>query len=517
MLILPSRAELIAERYRRSFGDFIAEAWPLVEPATPFVPGWHIDAIASHLEAASRGEIKRLVINIPPRHMKSLQVSVFWPAWIWLSNPERRFLFASYAQQLSNTHSVACRRLIGTEGSRDPRQDPGELSLLQRIGYRGLVDLIDGPEGWRLTGDQNLKQRFENTRTGFRMATSIGGSVTGEGGDFIVLDDPHKPEEAHSDVTRQKVLDWYDSTWTTRLNSSEGVQVIVMQRLHEADLTGHVLERGGFTHLCLPAEYEPKHPFAWTKDKRRKAGAVLWPKKWDRSWLDEKGTELGSYGFAGQYQQRPSPAEGGIFKRQWWRYYDELPRIDEIVTSWDMAFKDTDGSDYVVGQVWGRSLTDRYLLGSIRARLDFTETLKAVTDLDAWCVSHWPGVRRSCPIEDAANGPAIISALRNHVSGLIAVRPDGGKEARAHAVSPQVEAGNVFLPRHEIKAPPGYEEVRTDSFLEEVSGFPNAAFDDQVDAMTQALRRITATGGPRRIRTGRRSRPMTAGLIDRDL
>jgi predicted phage terminase large subunit-like protein len=516
MLVLPSEAEVRAERCRRSLKAFMVEAWPLVEPATEFVPGWHIDAIAEYLEAATRGEIKRLVINIPPRHMKSLQVSIFWPAWIWLSHPERRFLFASYAQQLSNTHSVACRRLIKTRGSIDPRRDPNELSLLRRIGYRGLVDLIDGRDGWRLTGDQNLKQRFENTRTGFRLATSIGGSVTGEGGDYIVLDDPHKPEEAHSDVTRQKVLDWYDSTWTTRLNSTDGVEVIVMQRLHERDLTGHVLERGGFEHLCLPAEYEPKHPFVWPRDKRERAGAILWGKKWNKPWLHEKNAELGSYGYAGQYQQRPTPAEGGIFKREWWRFYDELPRIDEIVESWDMAFKDTDGSDYVVGQVWGRNLANRYLLGSIRARLDFTATLKAVQDLDAWCAERWPRIGRSCPIEDAANGPAIISALRDHVPSMVPVRPDGGKEARAHAVSPQIEAGNIFLPHDRIEAPPGYEEISIDTFLEETAGFPNGAFDDQVDAMTQALRRMIGTGAPHRLQTDRGS-TITGGLLDKEL
>lgn len=515
MLVLPSEAEVRAERCRRSFSAFIAEAWPLVEPATPFVSGWHIDAIAEHLQAASRGEIKRLVINIPPRHMKSLQVSVLWPAWIWLSRPESRFLFASYAQQLSNTHSVACRRLINTKGSRDLRQDPGELSLLERVGYRGLVDLIDGPDAWQLTGDQNLKQRFENTRTGFRLATSIGGSVTGEGGDFIVLDDPHKPEEAHSDVTRQKVLDWYDSTWTTRLNSADGVQVIVMQRLHERDLTGHVLERGGFEHLCLPAEYEPTHPFVWPKDKRRKAGSLLWQKKWDANWIAEKKTELGSYGFAGQYQQRPTPAEGGIFKRDWWQFYDELPRIDEILSSWDMAFKDTDGSDYVVGQVWGRSLANRYLLGSIRARLDFTATVKAVQDLQAWAEEQWPQAGRTIAVEEAANGPAVLNALRDHVPAMIGVKPDGGKEGRAHSVAPQVEAGNIYLPESAIPAPSGYAPVRTDKFLEEVSGFPNAAFDDQVDAMSQALRRITGTGEPMRVRHGKGGTIM-GGILDRE-
>ena len=254
----PGSEELEAEQIRRSLYAFILAAWPVVEPATRFRPNWHIDAICEHLEAATRGEIRRLLITIPPRHMKTLQVSVLWPAWVWLTHPERRFLYASYAQSLSITHSLICRRLIQSEGT--PGRRAGG-TLLQRIGYRGLVELIWGEEAWTLREDHNRKGRFENTRTGFRLATSVGGTVTGEGGDFLVLDDPHKPEEAQSDAVRNSVLDWHDSTWTTRLNdAATGVQVIVMQRLHERDLAGHVLDRGGWKHLCLPAEYEPRHP-----------------------------------------------------------------------------------------------------------------------------------------------------------------------------------------------------------------------------------------------------------------
>jgi hypothetical protein len=187
--------------------------------------------------------------------------------------------------------------------------------------------------------------------------------VTGEGGDVTVLDDPHKPEEAQSDLTRQFVLDWHDATWSTRLNDPEtGVKIVVMQRLHERDLTGHLLERGGWEHLCLPAGYAPSHQFAWPRDPRTEPGEVLW-EKWGAPWLAEKKLELGSYGYAGQYQQRPAPAEGGILKRRWWRYYDhegELPHFDQLCQSWDMAFKDTDGPRLRgrpgLGELRGRAL-----------------------------------------------------------------------------------------------------------------------------------------------------------------
>ena len=203
-LLLPTRDELRAERIRRDLGRFVREAWPILEPGTPYVPNWHIDAICEHLEAVTAGEIGRLIINIPPRHMKSLAVTVFWPCWEWLSHPERRFLFASYAQTLSNRDSVNCRRLITEPGFVDPRKPEAERTLIERVGYMGVVSRLAemrGGEPWALTGDQSTKQRFENTRTGARIATSIDGMATGEGGDRIVVDDPHKADEAQSDVS----------------------------------------------------------------------------------------------------------------------------------------------------------------------------------------------------------------------------------------------------------------------------------------------------------------------------
>jgi hypothetical protein len=260
-LILPTRDELRAERVRRSLGAFVRAAWPILEPGTPFIGNWHIDAICAHLEAITRGELRRLIVNIPPRHMKSLAVTVFWPCWEWLRRPETRWLCASYAQALSTRDSLKCRRLISHPGTRDSRVSASERTLVQRVGYLGLVELLAemrGEEPWQLTGDQSTKQRFENSRTGYRIATSVDGVATGEGGDRVVCDDPHKADEAQSEVTRESVLLWWDQTMSTRLNQpSSGAKVIVMQRLHEADLTGHLIERGGYEHLCLPAVPAP--------------------------------------------------------------------------------------------------------------------------------------------------------------------------------------------------------------------------------------------------------------------
>lgn len=446
---------------RLSLFEFIQGAWQVIEPATPFVDGWHIRAICDHLEAVSAGQVRQLLINMPPRHMKSISVSVAWPCWEWTAHPERRWLFASYAQSLSVRDSLKCRRLI-------------ESPWYQR--NWGSV--------FQLAPDQNAKTRFENNRTGYRLATSVGGSATGEGGDRIVADDPHNVKEAESEAVREATLDWWDMVMSTRLNDPKtGAKVIVMQRVHEADLSGHVLGQGGWEHLCLPAEYEGKKyvtVIGW-EDPRTEEGELLWPERFGPAEIASLKASMGSYAAAGQLQQRPSPAEGGIFKRQWWRYYTRAgqpEQLDEVIQSWDMAFKDLKSSDFVVGQVWGRKGADKYLLAQVRGRKSFTESLAAVREVSR----SWPKAEAKL-VEDKANGTAVIDTLRHELSGLIAVEPEGGKVARAQAVSPQIEAGNVYLPD------PG-EVPWVDAFVEECVAFPNGAHDDQVDAMTQALLRF---------------------------
>lgn len=229
-----SREKDAAKKSETSLREFIKEAWHVVEPATPFVNGWHLDAIADHLEAVTNGHIRNLIINIPPRCMKSLSCCVFWPAWEWIRFPEQRWLFASYASDLSIRDSVKCRRVV---------QSP----WYQR--HWGDV--------YQLSGDQNAKQRFETTRGGARLSTSVGGVLTGEGGSRLVVDDPHHALDVHSDTMRQSAIDWWDQVMSTRGNNPKTVsKLVVMQRLHTDDLTGHLLERGGYEHLCLPMEYE---------------------------------------------------------------------------------------------------------------------------------------------------------------------------------------------------------------------------------------------------------------------
>ena len=468
-----SPAAIETEQARRHLHRFAQEAWHVIEPATTFVDNWHIRVICEHLEAVSRGEVRKLVINIPPRHMKSLLVSVFWPAWTWIDFPAKRMIYASYAEKLSDKHSVLCRRILQSRWYQE------------RWGER-----------WTFAGDQNLKRFYENTVGGFRMATSVGGVATGEGGDLFVVDDPHNVAEVESEVKRESVIDWYDGAISTRLNSPTAARVIIMQRVHEEDLSGHLLAADReWEHLVLPAEFEPTHPYRHLDDPRTDHGELLWPDLWDQKWITEKRAELGSYRYAGQYSQAPAPLEGGIFRKAWWGRYDEPPPMAQVIESWDMAFKDTDGSDYVVGQVWGRDLANRYLLAQIRARLDFVATCEAVEALAAFTRARWPKARGAILVEDKANGSAVIAALRKRIAGLIAVEPEGGKESRAHAVAPEVEAGNVYLPASDVIACPvddRWKATTVDDFLHELGTFPNAAFDDQVDAFTQALIRLRA-------------------------
>lgn len=454
--------EPAADGWKPSLREYVETAWPVLEASNPFVPGWHIDAICEHLEAVTRGEIRQLLINMPPRHAKSLIVSVMWPTWEWTFHPSTRWLYSSYAGDLSTRDSVKCRNLI--------------LSPWYQMRWGNQ---------FRLADDQNLKTRFSNNRSGYRISTSVGGVATGEGGDRIVVDDPHNVLEASSDAKRESVLTWWDQTMSSRLNNPKtGTRVIVMQRVHEGDLSGHVLKNGGYQHLCLPARFEAKRRSAtcigWA-DPRQADGDLLWPAQFGEREIAKLERDMGSYGAAGQLQQRPSPAEGGLIKRSWVQYYRALPeRFDELIQSWDMAFKDTKGSDFVAGHVWGRIGADKYLVARRHGRMDMPASVKAVREI----TQAWPQARVKL-VEDKANGPAVIATLRHEIPGLIAVNPEGGKVARVNAVAHHWESGNVYVPHPDIAS-------WVDPFIEELVSFPNAAHDDDVDAMSQALLRFDA-------------------------
>lgn len=456
---------LLSEEERENSGNslysFLRAAWHIIEPNQPFVPGWHIDAICEHLEAVHRGQIRNLLINVPPRHVKSTSVSVVYPAWTWIEKPGHKFIFGSHSYSLSKRDSIKCRSLIRSEWYRQTFKIP-----------------------WGISEDQNEKIKFENTEKGFRMAASVGGSVIGTGADTLVVDDPHSPMEVGSDVQRQSVLDWYDQEFSTRVNDPKtSSKIIIMQRLHQLDLSQHVLDKGGWEHLMLPAEFEPERKcvtsIGW-EDPRKKVGEPLWPERFGTKELEDFRRDMGSMVAAGQLQQRPAPAEGAVFKRSWLKFHVEHPaELEFIALSGDLTFKDGAKNDFTVFQIWGRKGAKKYLLDQVRGRMGFNEQRVAFKSL---CAKWNPSAKW---VEDTANGPALIAALRTEVAGIIPVKPRGSKVARAEAITPHFEAGNISLPDSKI-AP------WINDYIEELCTFPGALHDDQVDATTQALSQMAS-------------------------
>lgn len=352
---------------------------------------------------------------------------------------------------------------------------------------------------YRLAPDQNTKLRFENDKTGMRLASSVGGRATGEGADVILIDDPHKVADAYSPAARSLVTSWFQGTISTRLNDPRsGAIVLVCQRLHEGDLCGVLLNSGGWDHICLPAEFEPNHPFLYPADPRTEPGEPLWPERIDGDVLATMKASMSPFDVAGQLQQRPSPGGGGIFDPTWWRWW-RLPRFEDICVSWDLAFTGRADADYSVGQVWAHHDEVRYLLRSVRGRLTFPEQIDAVRELTQWIIRTFRFEYPAVYVEQAANGYALVQTLRSEIPTLIPVPPSGTKLARAHAYLPLVRAGHLHLPGAPAANGAGIDHSRTPAwvaeFQHETEAFPRGRYDDQVDAMKLALSKLNY--GPR--------------------
>ena len=451
---------------RRSLSLFIKQAWSTIEPNRYFYDNWHIDAISDHLQAVVHGDIKRLIINIPPRHMKSISVSVALPAWTWTLDPSKKFLFASYALSLSIRDSVKCRRLI---------ESPWYKS------YFG--------EMFELTSDQNQKQRFENDKTGIRLATSVDGALTGEGGDIILVDDPHNVREAESGTVREGVLDWWNQAMQTRLNDPKnGAFIIIMQRVHENDLTGHILanEYDEWEHLCLPARYEPNHPTPVKSslgfvDPRKEEGELLWEERIDEKTLTNLEVSLGSYGASGQLQQRPMPKGGGILKAEWWQPWtdDKLPIIEYLIQSYDTAYSTKDSSSYSARTTWGVFKENGYYNTIV---VDMWYDRVSYPDLRRIAQEAYEDYEPDVVlIEKKASGQSLLQDLRMAGIPVLEYMPDRDKQARAHACSALLEDGRVFYPEGKKWAK---------NLIDICSAFPTGDNDDIVDTCTQAWLRL---------------------------
>lgn len=469
--------------YVRKWGLYglLRLAWHQIEPSAPFVDGWHLAEVCNHLEAVScpEGLIKRLVINVPPGTCKSISTGVIWPAYTWIDQPHKKWIFASYDPALSTRDARRCRDLIESAWFR------------ARWPSLRIVDRAD--------------TMYHTDAKGWRYSTSVRGPVTGRHADIQVVDDPIKPiaTQGAAAITRTEldfVTQWWGGTMSTRMSDpKKAARVIIMQRLHEEDLAGHVLESGEYTHLCLPMTFDPEHSCTCPQckgapcrtmiggDKRTEPGELLCPGRFGPTEVANLERELNVYAPA-QLQQRPTRAGGQIFRGDWFRYWnpDNLPQgcngftgdgFDELVCSWDMTFKDALGSDFVCGQVWARRDAHCYLLARIYERLNFPNTCTAFV---GQCRA-WPRIGAKL-IEDKANGPAVIATLQNKIPGLIARSPLGSKITRANGVSYMHQAGNVWYPDPSM---PGFEWVK--DHVRSMLGFPLAKNDDTVDAETQAL------------------------------
>lgn len=464
---------------------FAQRAWGIIDPGVPLKWNWHHDRVCAHLEAVTLLLFRNLIVNIPPRCTKSRLVSVMWPAWAWTFLPHTRWLFSSYAGERAVQDAIETRRILGSPWYQG------------HWGHR-----------FQLTGDQNVKSRYQNDRGGLRVSTGVRGKGLGEGGDFIVTDDPHKREDVFSKGVRTATNEWWTRTMGTRDNDPTTTgRVIILQRLHEEDIVGHVTEReerGGrkYVRLVFPMEWEGDDvpsPLGPKQDPRTTFGELLHPDRFTPETVTALKVSLGSYGYGSQCQQNPGPLIGNIFKKTNWGYWqrpgDNFPPVqvrdeeNELVTcplctlpdtfdalgqSWDATFKETEKGSFVAGEVWGRKAANRYLVDLRRGRVDIIQTMQWMLDFRV----IYPRARLIL-IEDKANGPAIITMLKNRVGGIVPYSPRGSKVARATAFKPDQEAGNLWLPHPRI-AP------WVDALVERFAAFPAGA-DDEVDCMSQLL------------------------------
>src|SRR5690349_890316 len=442
---------------RHDFPTFAGRCFQDLNPQTTLAMNWHLEVIAAKLTEVREGKIRRLIINLPPRHLKSLMASIAFPAWCLGLDPTAQILCVSYAQDLADKLARDCR------------------GIMMSPWYRQLFRT-------RLAPHRQAVQEFITTGQGYRLATSTGGVLTGRGADIIIIDDPLKPEEALSDAQRKAANEWYDHTLYSRLNDKRrGAIVIVMQRLHEDDLVGHVLAQEPWEVLSFPAiaEADEVHEVETIVGSRcftRRRGEALHPDREPLDTLDRLRRTIGEYNFAGQYQQSPAPLGGGLVKAKWFKRYrqSEMPeRFDRIVQSWDTANKATELSDFSVCTTWGVKGKNLFLLAVFRQRLEYPALKRAVREQLCQFGAN------EVLIEDKASGTQLIQELiADGCHGVTRYQPTCDKIMRLHAQTALIENGFVHIP----ETAPWLAE-----YLHELTVFPKGKHDDQADSTAQFL------------------------------
>ncbi len=440
---------------RNDLVSFIWQCFGTVAPGQTFHMGWPVDALAHVLERCRKREIKRLIILMPPRNLKSISVSVALPAFLLGRDPSAKVICASYSQELANKHARDCR------------------AVMESIWYRQVFPST------RVAAERAAVHDFQTTKRGGRLATSVGGTLTGRGGGYIIIDDPTKPDEAASDVARQAVIDWFRNTVLSRLDDkSRDVIIVVMQRVHEDDLAGILMQDPSWHVLELPAiaEADVEIPLTMGRTKRRLESEVLSPAREPLEVLEQLWRTMGSYDFAAQYQQRPAPKGGGLVRWEWFRSYAEIPKPqpgDRIVQSWDIANSVSEAADYSVCTTWLYRDGTSYLLDVMRKKLEYP----ALKNLVLSHALEWEA--KTVLIEDKNAGSPLYQELQQ-VSGINAVArtPVADKETRMYHETPQIESGRVKIPK---------DASWLAAFRAEICAFPKGKHDDQVDSVSQYL------------------------------
>lgn len=464
LAVLPPKLVVQAERARRSFQYFFEHfAWPVLQPATVYRDNWHIGVICDHVAAVKSGQIRKLLVNMPFRMLKSSIISQAFQAWDWIDNPSRQYLTASYAKDVATRDAVDTRRII---------ESPKYQAC---FGVR-----------YKLTTDQNVKQRYENDKRGTRIITSTEAAGTGFGGDIRLVDDPVSAKEATSPLALKASIEWWKGTMATRANDPGDIRAIVVhQRMHVSDLTGYLLENEqGWEHLVLPFRFDSarvKTTSLGFMDPRKVDGELIHPARVPEEAARDLETTLGSYHANAQLQQNPAPREGGLIKGAWlanrWRLLPlrggSTSEVIRVVQSWDTAKKVQEMHDYSVCTTWFETRSHYILADVLRERMEFPALKRAVLAQNAkWSPD-------AVLIEDAASGTSLIQQLREETSlPVIPITPTMQKELRLEATAPLFESGRVILP----EAAPWLSDYET-----ELTTIPMAEHDDQGDSTSQFL------------------------------
>jgi predicted phage terminase large subunit-like protein len=441
---------------RMDFRAFSEKTFRTLNPGEAFVYAWYIDSIAWHLERVRRGESTRLIINMPPRSLKSIMSSVAWPAFILGRDPSKRIICVSYSGDLAKKFSNDFRALIGSTW------------------YRALFP-------WTRVGQfKDSETEIEFTTRGSRLATSVHGTLTGRGADIIIIDDPLKPDDALSDPKRNAANQWFTNTLLSRLDDKRtGAIVVVMQRVHMDDLTGFLLEQSDeWTVLSLPAiaQIDQEVPTWDGRIYNRIQGELLSPEREPFEVLTALKAHLGSAAFSAQYQQQPEPPGGAMIKRAWVRRYKELPIPSQrlfTLQSWDTANKGGPENDYSVCTTWIVGRDKKWYLADVwRGRADYPTLKQQMHNLAR---AYKPS---RVLVEDTGAGTSLVQEMRSLIAGIIAVTPKTDKESRMAVASGKIEAGQVLLPERA----PWLADLEAELFA-----FPAARHDDQCDSISQAL------------------------------